>query len=31
GSVILIRRAETEEDYFSTLDFKKLSKFKTMK
>ena len=27
GSVIQIRRAETIEDYFSTLDFKKLQSF----
>lgn len=27
GSVIEIRRAETAEDYFATLDFEKLDKF----
>ena len=28
GSVIQIRRAETVKDYFATLDFKRLSRFK---
>ena len=27
GSILEIRRAETADDYFATLDFKKLEKF----